>query len=86
MSDCCSKNKRHICPKNNKEYREVPYKTILHHVKAPWSLALKDQAYYFCSDPDCEVVYFGEHNSSIHKDQLRTRLGIKERSDDTAVP
>jgi len=89
MSDCCSKNKqkpkRHTCPESNKEYGEVPYKTILHHLKTPWNLALKEQGYYFCSATDCDVVYFGEDNSTIHKDQLRTKVGIKETSDDALI-
>jgi len=89
MSDCCSKQnqkaKRHICPENNKEYGEVAFKTLLHHVKEPWNLALKNQTYYFCSAPDCDVVYFGSDNSTIHKDQLRTKVGIKENSDDALI-
>ncbi len=92
MSNCCSKSnqnqqklKRHRCPENDKEYGEVPYKTLLHHVKEPWNLALKEQAYYFCSAPDCNVVYFGSDNSTIHKDQLRAKVGIKETSDDALI-
>jgi len=89
MSNCCSKNspasQRHTCPENSQEYGKVPYKTILHHVKAPWNLALKEQAYYFCSDPGCDVVYFGSDDSTIHKEQLRTRVGIKERSNDALI-
>jgi len=89
MSDCCSKSnqkfKRQPCPENNKEYGEVPFKTILHHLKTPWDLALKEQIYYFCSDPDCGVVYFGEDNSIIHKNQLRTKVGVKETSDDALI-
>ena len=93
MSDCCSnsnqknhhKSRRQPCPENNKEYGEVPFKTILHHLNMPWSLTLKEQAYYFCSDPDCDVVYFGEDNSIIYKNQLRTKVGIKETSDDALI-
>ncbi len=92
MSNCCSKSnndqqnlKRHTCPESNKECGEVPYKTILHHLKEPWKLTLKEQAYYFCSDPDCDVVYFGFDNSTIHKDQLRTKVGVKEQSDEALL-
>ncbi len=89
MSSCCSKNnqtpKRHPCPVDNKAYGAVPYKTILHHLKAPWQHALKQQAYYFCSDPECDVVYFGEDNSTIRKAQLRTKVGIKETCGDTLI-
>ncbi len=92
MSNCCSKSnrnqqklKRHSCPENNKKYGEVPYKTLLHHIKEPWNLPLNKQIYYFCSDPDCDVVYFGSDNSTIHKDQLRTKVGIKETADDALI-
>jgi len=92
MSNCCSKSnkdqqslKRHTCPESNQACGEVPYKTILHHLKEPWNLTPKKQAYYFCSDPDCDVVYFGYDNSSIHKEQLRTKLGVKKRSDDALI-
>ncbi len=89
MSDCCSKHnhktQRHTCPGNNKEYGQVLYKTLLHHVKSPWHLALKEQVYYFCSDPDCHVVYFSHDNSVIEKSQIRTKVGIKEISDEALV-
>jgi hypothetical protein len=39
----------------------------------------KQQGYYFCDDPDCEVVYFGEDDSVIKKSELRTIVGIKAR-------
>jgi len=92
MSDCCSGNndnqlspKRHNCPDCQNKYVEVPYKTLLHHVNKPWELVLKEQTYYFCSDPDCNVVYFGLDNSSILKDQLRTKVGIKEKSEEVLI-
>lgn len=92
MSNCCSKRsknqkklKHRTCPESNKKCGEVPYKTILHHLKEPWNLALKEQTYYFCRDPDCDVVYFGFDNSTIHKNQLRTKIGIKEKSDDALI-
>lgn len=92
MSDCCSSTmeveqhpKRHVCPKNGKQYLEVPYITVLHHVKAPWEQAPTEQSYYFCDDPNCDVVYFGYDNSIIAKDQLRSKVGIKETSEDSLV-
>lgn len=92
MSDCCSSTKdttqipkRHICPKNGTQYHEVPYRTVLHHVKAPWDLSLTEQHYYFCDDPNCVVVYFGLDNTTITKSMLRTKVGIKETADDTLI-
>lgn len=92
MSECCSSNKeveqppkRYVCPENGQQYLEVPYSTVLHHVKEPWKLALKEQAYYFCDDPDCDVVYFGIDDFTIRKNQLRTNIGIKETSEDALI-
>ncbi len=44
-----------------------------------------DQGYYFCTDPECNVVYFGEDNSVIEKALLRTQVGIKEQSENAQV-
>jgi len=87
MSDCGSKfcsnietHNKHRCPANGKEYKTVPKKTILHHIKEPWRWQDKSQSYYFCDDPECDVVYFGKDNSTIEKSALRTIVGIKEKS------
>lgn len=87
MSDCCPSGnnpptppRKHKCPVNGIEYAAVPARTILHHLEAPWRWAAKEQGYYFCADPDCEVVYFGEDGSVILKAEVRTVIGIKERS------
>ena len=92
MSDCCSTSgseshspRKHRCPVNGKEYGEVSSTTIVHHVKEPWNWKEKDQGYYFCDDPDCDVVYFGQDNSIIDKQNLRTPIGVKQKSDDSLV-
>ena len=92
MTDCCVSNisgreppRRLCCPVNGKEYGAVGYKTILHHLSDPWSKELIEQGYYFCSDPDCNVVYFGQDNSLITKSDLRTKVGAKERAPERMV-
>lgn len=87
MSDCCSTSltskatpKRHKCPVNGKEYKEVSARTIIHHIKEPWAWKKANQTYYFCDDPECEVVYFGQDNSVINRAELRTAVGIKEKT------
>jgi hypothetical protein len=97
MTDCCppdtrplnkeakQRSKRHVCPKNGQQYLNVPFITLLHHVKETWEQTPKEQDYYFCSDPDCDVVYFGHDDSVILKGQLRTKVGIKESSDDALI-
>lgn len=88
MSNCCSqtasKNKSpriHTCPINHHDYVNVPLKTILHHIKDSWNTNLKEQGYYFCNDPDCDVVYFGEDGSIIKKTELRTKVFSKKKND-----
>ena len=48
-------------------------------------MLIKKQGYYFCEDPECDVVYFGEDASVIEKSALRTIVGIKERSKNRLV-
>ena len=92
MSDCCTDKTtpdtfpgKYRCPVNGREYRAVGAKTLLHHIKSPWQFALKEQGYYFCSDPQCQVVYFGQDNSVIRLADLETRVGQKETQCDRPV-
>ena len=92
MSDCCSSNKANLsfprkqtCPINGQDYIRVPVKTILHHINEPWNVKLKKQGYYFCADPNCEVVYFGEDGTQIKKFDLRTKVGIKEKDGESII-
>lgn len=93
MSDCCSSSscssnsrpKKYRCPVNGKAYPAVSSTTIKHHIAKPWRWKQKDQVYYFCSDPECEVVYFGEDDSIIKKSGLRTSVGIKENSPEALI-
>ena len=92
MNDCCEQKtsnrtppQRFRCPVNGKEYGPVGLKTILHHLAEPWKKGLGGQSYYFCTDKDCEVVYFGLDNSVIPKSELRTCVGIKEQHPERLV-
>lgn len=92
MSDCCSQTatkkkspRKYACPVNHHDYVHVPLKTILHHIKDSWKTTLKEQGYFFCNDPECDVVYFGEDDSTIIKSELRTTIGIKEKSQEALI-
>jgi hypothetical protein len=92
MSECCSPKRnpatphnRHVCPVNGREYSSVSSTTIKHHISKPWRHEIRDQGYYFCTDPKCNVVYFGEDNTVIEKTSLRTQVGIKEQSENALV-
>ena len=91
MPSCCSslisssQPKKTACPVNGKQYRGVAISTIMHHIKQPWSRHVKNQRYYFCEDPNCDVVYFADDNSVINQKDLRTVVGIKENKTHSMV-
>lgn len=90
MIDCCNTSQpkhpdKHICPVNRKSYSEVAIGTVFHHIKQPWTYQLRNQAYYFCDDPECDVVYFGLDNTTIKTDSLRTKVGIKDQDNDSLI-
>lgn len=92
MTECCESKtpgcippKRARCPVNGKEYGSVGVKTILHHLAEPWRKVMKKQSYYYCTDADCDVVYFGQDESVISKSALRIKVGIKNNSPERPV-
>jgi len=89
MTNCCSSTEsdaghpnKHRCPGNRIEYTEVSQRTIKHHLKNPWEWNNEGRRYFFCDDPDCDIVYFADDDSVILKSQIRTKVGIKDTSDD----
>lgn len=92
MNDCCSPadckstnpNKR-CCPVSGNECSEVSAKTIAYHIRDSWKWEEKAGRYFFCAEPLCDVVYFGDDGSIFRKSQLRTRIGIKEKTGDAMV-
>lgn len=66
------------CPVNGKPYNEVGRQTILHHIRKPWHRHLAEQHYFFCTDAQCDVVYFGEDNSCVLRDDVWEDIGQKQ--------
>ncbi len=92
MPECCLEQnsstpfpKKHRCPVNGHTYDSVGTKTLLHHIKAPWLADLKQQGYYFCTDPQCGVVYFGQDDSVIQVSDMKSRVGQKETKRDRPI-
>lgn len=88
MSNCCSSNQKsqnrntyHRCPGNGKEYSTISSRTVMHQVYQPWQYDLYGNLYYFCNDPNCEIVYFTDQNFTINKNSLRSQIGQKETSE-----
>lgn len=88
MSECCSsigcngaRRGKQPCPVNGRECSEVSVRTIAHHIAEAWNWRPTAKRYFFCDDPVCEIVYFGDDGSTILKSQLRTPIGVKEAAD-----
>jgi len=79
-SPSSGRTSRRRCPVNGKLYGTVGIKTVLHHVRSPWQAELPEQGYYFCDDPGCEVVYFGEDDRVILHSALRSSVWCKDTS------
>ena len=77
--------KKNVCPVSGTHCAEVSMQTISHHFKNPWAWDGKAQDYYFCDDPACEVVYFGEDLSVVTTQQLRTAIGVKSRTPEATL-
>jgi hypothetical protein len=87
MNDCCTNKAEdkpstrasatHCCPSNGQPYKSVKQKTLLHHILKPWLNKVTPQNYFFCTDPHCDVVYFGEDNSVFQTNELRTIIWQK---------
>ncbi|MBD3609191.1 MAG: copper chaperone Copz family protein [Gammaproteobacteria bacterium] len=95
MSDCCSSGsacatagrttRKQACPSDQSMCAEVSRETMLHHLAAPWAVSLTAEKYYFCSSPDCDVVYFGDDGSVITVDAIRSPVGQKQNGADKVL-
>lgn len=92
MAHCCSMHachterpSKHRCPVNGVKYAEVSSRTVAHHLKHPWLLDSQPARYFFCDDPNCDVVYFGSDDSTIRNVQIRTNVGAKNDSKDAML-
>jgi hypothetical protein len=87
--DCCdvqadSRSGRHHCPRNGREYRQVPINTVRLHLNQPWQW--QPQAhYYYCTDPACPVIYFADDDSVLEQADLRTPVGLKDPSPEAQI-
>lgn len=66
------------CPENQKVTKPVAVFTVQHHALPALVGRVRDDAYGFCDDPACPVAYAGTAGHLLHKEDLRTRVGIKE--------
>jgi len=82
MSSCCNKTKatKANCPSCDLVQKSVALETLLHHLISPLNQSIDVQTYYFCSNRQCNTVYFGENGSQYFVDQVRGVVGQKQTS------
>jgi hypothetical protein len=89
MTHCCTSNNNippeAVCPRNGQLYSQVNTRTVLHQVCKPWQRKLTAPSYYFCDDPNCDVVYFGNDQQVILQSELRQAVGQKSTDPDRSV-
>ena len=86
--DCCSKSDptpaRGLCPLSSAKGKKVDRITPASLLVDPSRLG--DGPFFFCPDPDCEVVYFTASGDEIYrKADLTVRVGLKETEDPVPV-
>jgi hypothetical protein len=80
-----SKPRKYRCPINGINYPSVSPKTMFHHLSRPWAADLKSENYYYCDDPNCDVIYFGQDDDTISIAQIRTVVGAKEKTENGLI-
>ena len=85
MQECCEFPKKRdgvVCPKNGKICKPVSRITVEALIRPEFRASLISMPYYFCESPDCDIVYVAASEQRIiAKNQLRVRVGVKERED-----
>ena len=72
------------CPVSNSNGKPVARKTPESLLRDPGRLG--DGPFFFCRDPDCEVVYFSACGEEVYKKRdLAVRVGLKETEDPIPV-
>ncbi len=92
MVNCCDTEssaqpapKKARCPRNGQNYPRVPLQTVAHNLRKPWAQRIGAPAYYFCDDPDCEVVYFAADESVFTRADVRYAVAQKSRTDERKI-
>ncbi|HEY2971115.1 MAG TPA: hypothetical protein VGJ48_01260 [Pyrinomonadaceae bacterium] len=97
MSDCCSvpgsteacaivvdkeiPNADSRCSTCEKEGRPVERQTVFHHVKHEQLDRVNGEAYRFCAEPTCPIVYYGDEGTRFTVDDVRELVTTKTQGD-----
>lgn len=66
------------CPCGGFSGRQVSLATVAALVRDDEAVPLEGGGWYFCKEPECDVVYFSDDGRLIDKASLKTRVGVKE--------
>jgi hypothetical protein len=69
------------CSTCRTEGRPVARQTVFHHVKHEHLDRVNGEAYRFCAEPDCAVVYYGDNGTCFTVDDLRELVTAKTTGD-----
>jgi len=69
-----------LCPAAGKRGKPVPQVTPRSLVLPEHAAVVEGREWFFCSLPDCEVVYFTHDGQTLEKNALKVRVGLKERA------
>jgi len=68
------------CPVDAHPGKPVKTVTVEHMVHAQLQASVAGQDWFFCSSPTCSVVYFSSDGTTLRREDVRVRVGIKEEA------
>ena len=69
------------CSTCEKEGRPVGRQTVFHHVRHEQLDRVNGEAYRFCAEPNCPIVYYGDEGACFTVDDLREPVAAKIQGD-----
>ncbi len=83
------------CPRCGASSYGVSRETMLHHLRYPCNMSIKDESYFFCASPSCNMGYFSDtrhfllhalrEEKKIRKNHLCYCFDISEETYQNAV-
>ncbi|MCJ8312597.1 MAG: hypothetical protein HRU38_09975 [Saccharospirillaceae bacterium] len=82
MSACCPtpKNDHLPCPSCFQHNKTLSDDTLFHQLCSPHNQLIKIQTFYFCANPNCKIVYYGNEGDSYTQEDCRWLVGQKQTS------
>jgi hypothetical protein len=68
------------CPICGEVGKKVELFTVRSLTKDDFIAMTTESNYFFCTNPECEVIYYSTSLQVIKKHQIKTRVGLKEKA------